>query len=65
MGRQGFPVFWQSTARVFHRPLLFNKLETKLVNRIKYLVGYPESSRAKLQEANNEEVLAELDEVGC
>mmetsp|Transcript_16691 Transcript_16691/g.23658 ORF Transcript_16691/g.23658 Transcript_16691/m.23658 type:complete len:540 (+) Transcript_16691:52-1671(+) len=46
-GRMGLPKFWGSVSRTFGRqgPGFNTQLGSKVIHRIKHLIGYPESSR--------------------
>jgi hypothetical protein len=66
-GKMGLPKFWGSVGRLFNRPGpgFSNELQLKLINRVKYLVGYDDCcSREKLVEGGDELVLAEVEHYG-
>mmetsp|Transcript_11927 Transcript_11927/g.22081 ORF Transcript_11927/g.22081 Transcript_11927/m.22081 type:complete len:688 (+) Transcript_11927:101-2164(+) len=65
-GRMGLPKFWENTGRVFGRPGPgFNtRLQTITIQRIKYMVGYKESSKEWLESKNYQVVLTEFEHYG-
>ena len=62
----GLPKFWENTGRVFGRPGPgFNtQLQTITIQRVKYMVGYKESSKEKLEEQNAQVVLTDFEHYG-
>lgn len=62
-GRMGIPKFWGTVGRVFNHPgPHFNTLlQEKMIQRIKNLVGYPESSRDLIEQEGDVGVLKELE----
>ena len=42
--RRHKPKFWETVGRLFRKPGIHNAISALLVDRIKYIVGYPESS---------------------
>ena len=65
-GRMGLPKFWGSVGRTWGQPGpgLMNQLEANVIDRIKYLVGYPESSKEKIDEKGLSFLLRDLDIYG-
>lgn len=65
-GRMGLPKFWENTGRVFGRPGPgFNtKLQTITIQRIKYMVGYTESTQEELQKHDWNVVLTDFEHYG-
>eukprot|EP00584_Thalassiosira_punctigera_P001498 CAMPEP_0172534776 /NCGR_PEP_ID=MMETSP1067-20121228/7026_1 /TAXON_ID=265564 ORGANISM="Thalassiosira punctigera, Strain Tpunct2005C2" /NCGR_SAMPLE_ID=MMETSP1067 /ASSEMBLY_ACC=CAM_ASM_000444 /LENGTH=687 /DNA_ID=CAMNT_0013319611 /DNA_START=116 /DNA_END=2176 /DNA_ORIENTATION=+ len=65
-GRMGLPKFWENTGRVFGRPGPgFNtRLQSITIQRIKYMVGYKDSSKEDLEKENHQIVLTEFDHYG-
>jgi len=61
-GRLGLPKFWESVNQYWHRPGISNRITGMVVRRVKHMVGYPDSSRAKLEESNQEVVLMDIDQ---
>ena len=47
-GRLGLPKFWETVARVFNRPGFNTPLMLKVVQRVKHMIGYPDSALEKL-----------------
>ena len=60
-GRLGLPKFWETVARVFNRPGFNTPLMLLVIERVKSMVGYPESAPARLADPS---VLAHLDDYG-
>lgn len=62
----GLPKFWENTGRVFGRPGPgFNtQLQSITIQRIKYMVGYKESTREALEAKNVQVVLTEFERYG-
>ncbi len=65
-GRMGLPKFWGSVGRTWGQPGpgLMNELEAKVIDRIKHVVGYPESSEEKIEEKGLSFLLRDLDIYG-
>jgi [Skp1-protein]-hydroxyproline N-acetylglucosaminyltransferase len=64
-GRMGLPKFWGSVGRTFHRGLGFsNRLQDQVVNRIKHMVGYPETTKEWLKEKGIDHILIDLQYYG-
>jgi len=65
-GRMGLPKFWGSVGRLFGRPGPgFNtRLQTKLIKRVKNLVGYPDVSKEQVKKDGDELVLTDLEFYG-
>jgi [Skp1-protein]-hydroxyproline N-acetylglucosaminyltransferase len=42
--RRHYPKFWESVNRFFHKPSIHNDIVELVINRVKYMLGYPESS---------------------
>ena len=60
-GRLGLPKFWESVGRGSGRPGLSNKIQAHVIKRIKYMVGYPETTRALVEADGDGIVLTEVD----
>jgi hypothetical protein len=62
-GRLGLPKFWESVFRLYGRPLN-NGLQGRIVERVKNLVGYPESTSAKIVAKGDALVLLDQEHYG-
>ena len=65
-GRMGLPKFWENTGRVFGRPGPgFNtQLQTITIQRIKYMVGYKDSTKEFLEGKDWQVVLTDFEHYG-
>jgi len=43
-GRMGLPKFWESVQRTWHQPSMNTKIQSRLIQRIKNIVLYPDAS---------------------
>ena len=62
-GRLGLPKFWESVTRLYGRPMN-NGLQGRVVQRVKNLVGYPETTDEKLEAKGDTIVLTDRDRYG-
>lgn len=62
-GRMGMPKFWETVDRAFDRPDQgFNtKLQKKILQRVKHLVGYPEAERNVIETSGDIVVLTDFE----
>lgn len=62
-GRMGLPKFWGTVNRLYGGIAMNNRLQSRTIQRIKYLVGYPQT-RQNLQNQSDSLVLTDLDKYG-
>mmetsp|Transcript_18790 Transcript_18790/g.27003 ORF Transcript_18790/g.27003 Transcript_18790/m.27003 type:complete len:626 (+) Transcript_18790:78-1955(+) len=60
-GRMGLPKFWESFDRMYHRPGMNNMIQKVVVQRVKNLVKYPESTTPILKGKDQDFVLEDLE----
>lgn len=63
-GRMGLPKFWGSVGRVFGRPGFNTPLMLKVVQRVKHMIGYPDSALEKLTAQGDTPVLTDAEHYG-
>ena len=63
-GRMGLPKFWGSVGRVFGRPGFNTPLMLKVVQRVKHMIGYPDSALERLTSQGDVPVLTDLEFYG-
>jgi len=64
-GRMGLPKFWESVGRVYKRGGgFFHRIQQRVIQRVKHMVGYPEASREVLQADKNIRVLKAIEHYG-
>jgi len=63
-GRMGLPKYWEIVNRLYGRQGMNNILQSKMIKRIKNMVGYPDASLEKIKAEGIEYVLQGLDEYG-
>ena len=59
-GRMGLPKYWGTVNRLYKRPSMSNALQDKVIGRVKNLVGYPDSSYAKLVKSGYDIVISKI-----
>mmetsp|Transcript_17957 Transcript_17957/g.27189 ORF Transcript_17957/g.27189 Transcript_17957/m.27189 type:complete len:99 (-) Transcript_17957:176-472(-) len=62
----GSPHFQDSVKRLLHRPAIYGKAESQVLQRVKHLLGYPGLSIEEEEEEDNNEynVLFEMEHYG-
>eukprot|EP00586_Coscinodiscus_wailesii_P020892 CAMPEP_0172519120 /NCGR_PEP_ID=MMETSP1066-20121228/291225_1 /TAXON_ID=671091 /ORGANISM="Coscinodiscus wailesii, Strain CCMP2513" /LENGTH=572 /DNA_ID=CAMNT_0013301641 /DNA_START=158 /DNA_END=1876 /DNA_ORIENTATION=+ len=63
-GRLGLPKFWGSAGRAFHRPLLNNRIQKPVIQRVKHLVGYKSATKEIIKKDGLDVVLTDMDYYG-
>lgn len=63
-GRMGLPKFWGTVNRLFGRGAMNNKLQKPVIERLKYLAGYPGSNRGALERRGLGYVLEDVEHYG-
>ena len=64
-GRMGLPKFWGSVGRTYGRGRAFyHKIQDEVIERVKHMVGYPESTREIIEAQHNAHVLTEIEHYG-
>ena len=65
-GRMGLPKFWESVGRLFHRPgpQFSNRIQEKIILRVKHIVGYPDITREKIESQGDIILLEDLEHYG-
>jgi [Skp1-protein]-hydroxyproline N-acetylglucosaminyltransferase len=64
-GRLGLPKFWETVGRVFHRGIgISNRLQSQVVHRVKYMIGYPEVTQESLRQDGIDDILQDINYYG-
>lgn len=63
-GRMGLPKFWGTVARLFGRPGFNTPLMLRVIQRVKNMIGYPDSSLEVLRKKGDEIVLTDMEFYG-
>mmetsp|Transcript_16836 Transcript_16836/g.21290 ORF Transcript_16836/g.21290 Transcript_16836/m.21290 type:complete len:607 (-) Transcript_16836:50-1870(-) len=63
-GRMGLPKFWGSVGRLYGRPQMNNKIQGKVIKRLKNLAGYPDATVESIQKDNIAYVLTDMEYYG-
>lgn len=63
-GRLGLPKYWEIVNRLYGRHVGNNQLQGKVIERVRNLLGYPESSREIIEQSGYEMVLKDQEYYG-
>jgi len=63
-GRMGLPKFWEAVGRDSHRPQLNTRLQAHVLRRVKYMVGYADDTREKIEDEGDGLALTEFEKYG-